>query len=213
MERLAIACENRCYRLAELLIQYGADVRLRTIRWYTPLMIACEHRHENIAALLLNSLTDPNLQNEIGFTALMIACQQQLTQTVSLLLSSGANPNLQNNCWQTALMISCVGWGGIKRDDSVPLLLSAGADPNRQEKYDSIALIVAVHHEYTSGVRTLLNAQAHVNTQNTDGYTALHNSVSAGNLTITELLLWAGADSLLVNIHGQTALDLASSSC
>ena len=208
---LAIGCKSGCYRLVELLIQYGADVQLSTIHQYTPLMVACEHRHENIAALLLNhSLADPNLQDEIGFTALMIACQQQLTQTVSLLLSSGADPNLQNNCGQTALMISCVTWGSLELDNSVPLLLvSAGADPNTQDKHGSTALMIAVHHEYISGVRILLNTQAHVNIQNTHGYTALRYSAFTGNLTITELLLSAGANSSLVNIHGRKALDLA----
>ena len=102
---LAIACESGCYRLAELLIQYGGDVQLRMIHQYTPLMFACEYGHEDIASLLLNSLADPNLQDEIGFTALMIASEQQLTQTVSVLLSSGVYPNLQNNRGQTALMI------------------------------------------------------------------------------------------------------------
>ena len=75
--------KNRCYRLAELLIQYGADVQLSTIHRYTPLMIACKYIHGNIAGLLLNSLADPNIHNDYGATALMIACQQQLTQTAS----------------------------------------------------------------------------------------------------------------------------------
>ena len=52
---LAIACKCGCYKIAELLIQYGADVQLSTINRFTPLMIACQAKHEDIAALLLRS--------------------------------------------------------------------------------------------------------------------------------------------------------------
>ena len=70
----------------------------------------------------------------------------------------------------------------------------------------------AARRGHVSGVRILLNAQAHMNLQNTNGYTALHYSSSGGNLVITELLLSAGADSSLLTIDGQTALDLALAS-
>ena len=59
---MALECKYGCYEIAELLIQYGADVQLSTVDKSTPLMIACQNRHVDIAALLLRSHADPNLQ-------------------------------------------------------------------------------------------------------------------------------------------------------
>ena len=204
---LAAACKYGCYKIAELLIQYGADVQLHTVNKYTPLMIACQVKHEDIAALLLRSNADPNLQNNSNQTALMLACMNQLARTVSLLLSSGADPNLQSEIGWTALMSSVAGH---EFDDCIPILLtSAGANPNLQLINGFTALMQAACYNNDSHVRILLNAQANVNTQDQFRHTALHHSALLGNLTTIELLLSAGADPSLVNSHGKTAVDVA----
>ena len=204
---LAAACKYSCYKIAELLIQYGADVQLSTVNRYTPLMIACQAKHDDIAALLLKSHADPNLQNNKNQTALMLACKMQLAKTVSLLLSSGADPNLQNDFGRTALMYS-LAVSSHELDDCIPvLLISAGANPNIQSKAGFTALMVAGCNE--SGMEILLNAQADMNAQDQAGYTALHRLASFGNLTTVELLLSAGADPLIINSNGKTAVDVA----
>ena len=171
------------------------------------LMIACQAKHEDIAALLLKSHADPNLQNNKNQTALMLACKMQLAKTVSLLLSSGADPNLQNDFGRTALMYS-LAVSSHELDDCIPvLLISAGANPNIQSKAGFTALMVAGCNE--SGVEILLNAQADMNAQDQAGYTALHRLASFGNLTTVELLLSAGADPLIINSNGKTAVDVA----
>ena len=206
---LAIACNYGCYKIAELLIQYGADVQLSTVDKTTPLMIACHCRHKDIAALLLNSQADPNLLNDKSNTALMIACQQQLAQTVSLLLSCGADPNLQSDKGWTALMSSCI-FKEVEYDNCIPaLLISKKADPTLQTKGGCTALMLSARYNYVSGVRILLDAQAHVNVQDQHGRTALHRTASIGNLTTTELLLSAGANPSLVDSDGKTAVDVA----
>ena len=70
-----MACRDGCYKLAELLIQYGADVQLSKVQQSSPLIIACKNGHEDIAALLLTSQADPNQQDSNGFTALMKASE------------------------------------------------------------------------------------------------------------------------------------------
>ena len=202
---LAIACRYGCYKIAELLIQYGADVQLSTVDRFTPLMIACYYRHEDMAALLLRSNVDPNRQNHKNQTALMLACRKQLARTVSILLSCGTDPNLQSKMGWTALMFSFVE----SVDDCIPLLLiSAGADPNMQTRAGFTALMVAVCYN-GSGIEVLLNAKADMNAQDQLGNTALHHSASYGNLITTELLLSAGADPSQINSVGETAVDMA----
>ena len=206
---LAIACKYGWYKIAELLIQYGADVQLSTVDKSTPLMIACDYRHEDIAALLLNSQADPNLLNDRNNTALMIVCHQQLAQTVSLLLSSGADPNLQDNKGWTALMLSCTN-KKLEFDNCIPaLLISKKANPTLQTIDGYTALMLAAMYGYVSGVKILLDAQVHVNARDQLGQTALHHAALFGNLTTAELLLSAGADPSLVDSDGKTAVDVA----
>ena len=176
----------------------------------TPLMIACQSRHENIVSLLLSSKADPNLQNNMKFTALILATRQQLAKSVDL-LSSGANPNLPTKTGWTALMSSCVVQPVLKSDDCIPvLLLSAGANINVQNFNDGLtALIVAVRYGYEAGIKILLNAQALVDIQDRYGNMALHHAAMIGHLVIIELLLSAGANRLLINTEGKTAMDVA----
>ena len=206
---LAIACKYGCYRIAELLIRYGADVQLSVFDKSTPLMIACHYRHEDIAALLLNSQADPNLLNGRKNTALMMACHQQLAQTVSLLLSSGVDPNLQSDKGWTALMLSCT-FKDLEYDNCIPaLLISKKADPSLQTEDGFTALMLSARYSYVSGAKILLDAQVHVNAQDRLGHTALHHAALFGNLTTAELLLSAGADLSLVDSGGKTAVDVA----
>ena len=205
---LAFACNHGCYEISKLLIQYGADVQLSTYKNNTPLMIACQTKHEEIAALLLRFNADPNLQNNKNQTALMIACRRQHAQSVSLLLSSGADPNLQSENGWTALMFS-FAVSVYEFDECIPvLLISTGANPNIQTKAGLTALMIGVSFK-GSGLKLLLNAQADVNAQDHVGYTALHYSVSHGDIFSTELLLSAGADPSKVDSRGQTPLDSA----
>ena len=207
----SLAKASRCgsYKIAELLIQYGADVQLSTLDKSTPLMVACENDHEDIVALLLDSLADPNVQSIENNTALMIACQRQLVQTVSLLLSSGADPNLQNRLGWTALMISCATQESHEFDNRILTeLISAGADPNLQTDTGFTALMLAARY-HESGVRILVDAQVDVNAQDRLGNTALHHSEFFGNSTNTQLLLSAGANPILLNSVGKAAVDVA----
>ena len=68
-------------------------------------------------------------------------------------------------------------------------------------------MLAARYHE--SGVRILLDAEAHVNAQDLLGNTALHHSEFFGNLTSTQHLLSAGANPSVLNSVGKAAVDVA----
>ena len=209
LSSLAIASQYGSYKIVELLKQYGANVQLSTVDRSTPLMIACQNGHEDIAALLLNSQADPNVQNNKNNTALILACEQQLAQTVSLLLSIGADPNLQNKMGWTALMVTCATQESHEFDNRILTeLISAGADPNLQTETGFTALMLAARY-HESGVRILLDAEAHVNAQDLLGNTALHHSEFFCNLTSTQHLLSAGANPSVLNSVGKAAVDVA----
>ena len=191
-----------------MLISAGADPNIQDKTRSTALIEAASNGYEAGVRILINAQADVNAQDKYGFTSLMLASQQHLTETVRILLSNKADPNLQNKEGQTALMLSCTTKQST--DDSVlTLLISAGANLNVRDKAGSTALIEAAFNDYETGVRILINAKAYVNAQDKLGCTALHYSASVGNLTITEKLLSAGIDSLVVNQAGSRALDVA----
>ena len=58
----------------------------------------------------------------------------------------------------------------------------------------------------------LLNHGAAVDTQCTQGYTALHEAVSENNVEICEMLVKAGAKLSVVSIYGMSPLSIAAQS-
>jgi ankyrin repeat protein len=86
----------------------------------------------------------------------------------------------------------------------IRLLAKAGADLNAQDRDGNTA---ALH--LTDGLesaKTLIELGARINILNNEGDTPLINT---GSGEVAKLLLQAGADPAVCNIHGLTALDFA----
>lgn len=101
-------------------------------------------------------------------------------------------------------------------------MLAEGVDPDSADEDGTTALMAAAFAGQTATVRELLGAGADPNVQDVSGMTALMNCVMAnGELElgdthpifreIVELLLDSGADLLLEDEDGLTALDHAES--
>jgi hypothetical protein len=99
-----------------------------------------------------------------------------------------------------------------KKTDAVPILLKAGADICLRSR-GSQPLHIAADKGLDCSVRHLLRAGADVNDKNRlNGSTALHFAVMAPHLSTVEALMQNGADPLITNNRGYSALELALSS-
>jgi len=108
--------------LAEVLIQKGADVKMKTDDLgMTPLHSAVQRGHFEIAKLLLDNGAEINAKDKDGNTALHRAAlmQQYFNRELSLLLiQSGIDINSKNNQGQTALDVARL----VKNEAMIELL-------------------------------------------------------------------------------------------
>ena len=128
---------------------------------------------------------------------------------IQYLINKGCNVNITiESGWSP--LIRAIQWG---RADLVEILLAAGADPS-QKTYRGdppIVFFLGKHHHKTETriIKSLLIRDPNlVNSTNRIGTTALHRAVMSGNIESTKLLLSYGVDTSLVNIKGESALDM-----
>jgi len=172
----------------------------------TALMVAAKEGDNDRIKRLLARGANVNRSNRNGGTAIMYAALSGQPETVSMLLEHGAHVDaVAANGW-TALMIAAVkGYENIAR-----LLLDHGAQPNRADIYSWTPLMRAVYEKRLRVVRVLLEADdTDVNQPGENGVTALHLAVARGDSGAVKLLLGYGADPVVEDGSGRTALDFA----
>lgn len=83
------ACAVSNYRVAELLIRYGADINAKQLQGYTPMHSAAHKGSKDIAELLLKNGADINARTDNGKTPLSLAIESDHCGTVKFLRENG----------------------------------------------------------------------------------------------------------------------------
>ena len=193
-------------RVAQLLLEHGADVNTRRKDRQTPLHTASYSGSVEIVRLLLNHGADPeaNAEGSVGEKPLHIVSygkyrsQEDGVRVALLLLERGADVNTRSNDHQTPLHLASY-FGSV---EIVRLILDHGADPEANAEGDmgDKPLHKVSYGKYRSeedGVRVaqlLLERGADVNTRRNNHQTPLHVASYYGNVEIVRLLLDNGAD-------------------
>ncbi len=174
---LASAIRFHKREIAFALIEAGADP-------YSPIETnaiwsAAAHDEREILGKLLQRKS-PQLHACLG-TALMTAIQMGHTTIVGDLLRAGADPNTATANGLTPLMAAC------SRGHELMWEIVFGKEiPERQKESN-----------WTNIVKQLLDAGANVNTQASNGMTALMMARGTGRNDLVAILEEAGADSIL----------------
>lgn len=103
-------------------------------------------------------------------------------------------------------------YAALERDLlEVQRLLASGVDPNSKDDNGFTPLHFSAQSNCVSVSAALLSAGAEVDPVDVDGNSPLSNAIfnSTGDGTLISLLVAAGADPNLTNIHGVSPLDLA----
>ena len=161
---------------------------------YSPLHYAAKYGKAAVVACLLEAKP---LLNQIsvrsGHTPLLLAIERGDKRIVSLLLAAGADPNILNRkgCHPLQLAIQ------QNRKDLVQLLLQAGA----LCKVRPSPLLLAIKGRRLPIVRLLLEQKQILETEDKNGYTALHWASKQNSVAIFRSLLRSGC----FNINAKAA--------
>jgi ankyrin repeat protein len=152
---------------------------------------------------LLNRGFDPNTRDERGQTGLLIALREPSPKVIDVLLSSPqTDVNARNASDESALMLAAIKG----QSDLVDKLLARDAAVNKPGW-------TPLHYAASSGqlsiMKTLLDKYAFIDAQSPNGTTPLMMAAMYGSAESVKLLLDEGADPLMKNELGMTALNFA----
>ncbi len=189
--------------LVRRLLESGADVNAKNGVGWTALMYAAGQGRPEIVRTLLRAGADVNAKNLEGGTALLEAARFRDTETAEILIRAGAQVNVRDKLGITPLERA------VDNDDPamVRCLAAAGADIHARLRNWRALDYAAAKHPAVLGA--LLEAGAHVNTEDSGGNTPLILAVEYGNIDAVKELLAAGANVSARNHAGDTALSIA----
>mmetsp|Transcript_49717 Transcript_49717/g.127880 ORF Transcript_49717/g.127880 Transcript_49717/m.127880 type:complete len:684 (-) Transcript_49717:389-2440(-) len=161
-----------------------------------------------VVAALLQLGIDSSPLNNFYLSPLHFAAMEGHFEVVKLLLSYRADPNLRSR----------VGWGALhlalrhQLNDVAKLLLFQGADPDLPGEDDVTPLHVATATGNTEmGIFLVVRAKAEINVKTgAKGITPLMFAAMKGNVTLTRMLMQAGAEGNTWDSSGRTALHYAA---
>ena len=146
---------------------------------------------------------DPNTPTEKGEPALVFAVRSGAPKTVAYLLKQpGIQIDATNMADETALMLAA----NANDLASAQLLIEAGASVNRP---NWTPLHYAASKGHAAMMRLLIENDAYIDAESPNGTTPLMMAAYYASPYAVKLMLVEGADPLLKNQDGQTALDMA----
>ncbi|MCE7915565.1 MAG: ankyrin repeat domain-containing protein [Nitrosomonas sp. PRO4] len=145
---LMIAAQTMNLKLAELLIDAGADLRARNKYGETAIMLASYHGQKDMVRLFYMKGAEIN---HSGWNPLLYAASSGHSDTIQLLVSVDADVNSISDNGTTPLMMAVRG----NHLDAVNLLLAKGADPTIKNEHGDNALSWAEKKEHLKILKLL----------------------------------------------------------
>ncbi|XP_074256279.1 ankyrin repeat and SOCS box protein 3 isoform X1 [Saimiri boliviensis] len=154
---LHLAASQGHWKIAQILLEAGADPDGTTLEETTPLFLAVENGHIDVLRLLLQHGASVNGSHSMcGWNSLHQASFQENTEIIKLLLNKGANKECQDDFGITPLFVAAQ-YGKI---ESLSILISSGANVNCQALDKATPLFIAAQEGHTKCVELLLSSGA-----------------------------------------------------
>ena len=222
---LVAALHGGHIRVAELLLQHGADVRAQGTEGRTPLhtVIGWSHSWEvgavvGAAQFLFTHGADINARENDLSTPLHLAAADANFEVAKMLLERKVDVNSRNVGGETPLHLVGKGrfrWSKGNSFNLVQLLLEYGANVNSRDMTDETALHNASLIRSPEVARVLLHHGAYINAENSQGQTPFYqvfkwDYYKEDLVDVAQLLVEHGADVNTRDKHHETPLHLAS---
>lgn len=152
-------------RIAESLIEAGADVNQKDDEGNTALLLAVKNGYSSLIDPLLNKNADIEATNNDEMSALKLAICYATASDVDLLVLRGANVNAAGENGYTSLMRAA-----LRNDtDMMNVLIENGACVNAQSSAGDTALLMAAENGNWPAIKCLLEKGADKSIKNNNG--------------------------------------------
>ena len=203
---LHLAALRGNFEIARLLVEHGANVNARNKGESTPIHLASNNSFE-IARLLIDHGADLTVEDNNRTTPLHLASDDGNFDLVRLLIERGADVNARDR--QNSTPLHAASRRGPV--EAVQLLLDSGAETKTQNDKGWTALHLASQEGAVDIVKCLLTrGRAETNIGDGDRRTPLHLASANQNSKIVRLLIEAGADPFVRDVHNQIPYQLSS---
>jgi uncharacterized protein len=193
-----------------LLQQIGVDVNHRKTEGSTALVAAAASGSAAAVRLLIEHGADVHTVNARGHSALTGAVAGGNLKILQLFMQHGLDITARTCLGQTLLMQPCTQTCATSAERVVEFLIQQGLSVRAVDAFKSTALhYIAAQSGAAGTLRLLLAHGADVNARAMPNTTPLHTAAMANEGQNAAVLLAAGADQLLVDNSGATALHLA----
>ena len=198
---------------AQILIRHGADINATLNASNDRRTLLCQavrQRKEWAVQLLLEKGANPHKVDDFGRQALHYAIEAGQESMVRVLIDHGGIQHvIAGPTGKTTLLHLAVCRENLT---IIEMILKAGADINEQDWLGNTPLHESMYKSpanLAQIVRLLLKFGAQVNMENKITDTPLHLVACYGRSEVVQILLDAGADPHLVDMSGETAMDIA----
>lgn len=181
-------------RVAQFLLEHGANLNSRLPNGDTPLILAATSGHKAMVELLLKHGAEPDTRGWKGYTALHAAASRGFKAVAEVLLEHKADANARASGDQGDQSTPLHGAAVNGRTSMIEFLLAHGAELSALNYLGKTPLHLAAEQGQLDAVKTLLNAKAEINARAKDGATPLMNAVIARRHDAAVALIAAGAD-------------------
>ncbi|MBO7244253.1 MAG: ankyrin repeat domain-containing protein [Alphaproteobacteria bacterium] len=152
-------------RIAECLIEAGANVNQKDSEGNTALLLAVKNGYSALIDPLLDKKVDIEEVNNDEMSALKLAICYATAKDVDLLVLRGANVNAAGENGYTSLMRAA-----LRNDtDMIRILIENGANVNAQSKLGDTALLMAAENGNWPAIKCLLEHRADKEIKNNNG--------------------------------------------
>ena len=191
--------------LAQLLVEHGADVNIKSNNGETILYLSCLN-YANLSTIdwLLEHGADPNITDKDGKTALDILLDEGAFEHVYDIIESLVFHGAIVHDANRLLTGSCIS----DKLDLAVKALELGADINNTEWEGDTPLIFASREGHLDIIDMLLDKGADVNATSIAGFTPLACACISSNLNVIKILVEHGADVNAVTNDGASILSL-----
>ncbi|XP_013212655.3 ankyrin repeat and SOCS box protein 3 isoform X1 [Ictidomys tridecemlineatus] len=185
---LHLAASQGHWKIAQILLEAGADPNAATLEETTPLFLAVENGQIDVLRLLLRHGANVNGSHSMcGWNSLHQASFQENAEIIKLLLKKGANKECQDDFGITPLFVAAQ-YGKL---ESLNILISSGANVNCQALDKANPLFIAAQEGHTKCVELLLSSGANPDLYcNEDNWQLpIHAAAQMGHAKILDLLI------------------------